>query len=256
MPGLSPMRRSSLAEGSATELSRALARVAGDPNLTRHLHEAFGGYCHEFRNALNTLRLSLYLARKSAGEAARERFSAVEPRYALVERVIDRFHLVCRPMTLTPVRLPLATLFDDRRAAWSATLRRHGRRLILAPPRDHKPSVFDPMRLATALDDLVAWRGLTGDSSADLRAAWSSDWENLITWDEPPARRTPDDSEPDPEGAAPVERVETEEERNAFEAFTLPLLSRVISSHGGAVEAGGPGRWRLTLRWPLDAKPT
>jgi hypothetical protein len=249
------MGRRSPAESSAVELSRALARVAGDPRLTRHLHGAFGGFCHEFRNLLNSLRLSLYLARKTAGDASADVFSRVDRRYAVVERFIDRFHQVCRPMPLALVRVPLATLFDDRHAAWSDVLRRRGRRLVLSPPRDAKPAAFDAMRLASGLDDLVAWRALVGDPSTDLRVTWSTNVQNVITWDEPPAHRPASRVDADADDPSWTDAGATDDGPQVLEALTVPVLSRVISSHGGALEHGTSRPWRLTLRWPLDATP-
>jgi|GEM_PF-888472 len=238
--------------GSADQLARALTRVVVDPAQTNSLYATFGGFCHEFRNGLNSLNMSLYLARRASGPEWDDVWSALEPKYTLVERFIDRFQLVCRPLRLTPVNLPLQALFDDRLAAWSALLAAHGRRLIVAPLGPSTPGAFDPMRLGSAFDDLVAWRAGQGGPSTDLRVRWSASEQGFrVDWDEPPAPPRHPDA---PESTTPEDTQPRE--TDALTALTVPLLARVMTAHGGTLQADESDGWRLTLSWPLDARPT
>lgn len=242
--------------GSADQLARALARVAGDPAQTETLYATFGGFCHEFRNGLNSLSMSLYLARRASGPEWDDVWSALEPRYTLVERFIDRFQLVCRPLRLTPVRLTLQALFDDRFDAWSTLLGARGRRLVVEPLGTSAPGAFDPMRLGSAFDDLVALRAEQGPRSTDLRVRWSTSEQGFrVDWDEPAA--TP----PRPDGAHDKSEPKTPDspqpqETDALAALTVPLLARVMTAHGGTLQTDESDGWRLTLCWPLDAQPT
>jgi hypothetical protein len=123
-------------------------------------------------------------------------------------------------------------------------------------PRRSRPGAFDPMHVSLAFDELVAWRATVGDPANDLRVQWSTDHDGFIVeWDEPgasaarpevAARVTPD--------LGPDLNAETPE-AESLAALTLPLLVRVMRSHGGTALATGSDRWGLTLRWPLDARP-
>src|SRR5262249_27083980 len=158
------------------------------PGESHHLSEVFGAFCHQFRNGLNSLRMSLYVAEKLGKPLDDDTWSDVEARYAALERFIDRFHQICRPLPLSPVRLPLAALSHDRRATWSGVLAGGGRRLVVIPPAAPASGAFDPLRLGQGLDDLVAWRARVGDAASNLRVRWSADGGAFrVTWDEPSA---------------------------------------------------------------------
>ena len=110
--------------------------------------------------------------------------------------------------------------------------------------------MFDPMRLTQGLDDLVAWRAALGNPTLDLRVEWSVvDGEYRVFWDEPPARAA---------AARPATTASTTWESQILDAFAVPLLTRIMASHGGSLETDeSPSEgWRLTMRWPLDARPT
>jgi hypothetical protein len=234
-------------EDSPTEqLAGALARVAADPDLTRHLHEVLGAYCHRCRNHLNSLKISLYLARRVGGSGGQNVWRDLEPRYELVERFVDRLQLICRPMPLSLVRLPLSLLIDDRRGAWSEQLQGQGRRLIVSPPEGPEVGDFDPMRLGQGLDGLVSWRSRAGDPGSDLRVSWTADRGTFhVVWDEPPGPG-PDPGFGPPDGSA----------ADSTDALALPLLTRLMTLHGGALLQARRSRWRLDLRWPIDARST
>ena len=237
----------------AETLADLLGCVAADPVKSAQLPTIFGQFCHDFRNLLNSLRMSLYLARKAQGPNLEVDWGAVETRYSAVEKCIDRFHLICRPMRLNPVRLSLGVLFDDRIRSWGRLLEARGRRLIVVAPDESPEGDYDPMRLASGLDDLVAWRTIAGARETDLRVRWSIDAQVFrVDWDEPRAHepRGPDD---DCRETTPA----SSSEADLLAVLTLPFLTRIIASHGGTVQSSGPDgdHWRLSLRWPLDVRP-
>ncbi len=240
------MESSAVVECSSGTLAGSLTRVAASPAQTQHLHDILGDYCHQFRNVLNCLKMSLYLARMSADPQGQGVWLDLESRYLHVEQFIDRLQLICRPIPPSFVKLPLSLLFDDREASWSETLASHEKRLILVPPAEPIVGSYDPIRLAPALDALVAWRSHAGDPETDLRVRWDveNEWFQ-IRCDEPV--RTPRELDSAPLG---------DDDTDAFESLTVPLLARIATLHGGSLEVARSDPWRLELRWPIDAGRT
>ncbi len=240
-------------ERSADVLACALSRIVADPLRSDLLYPIFGQFCHDVRNLLNSIHMSFYLARRPAGNecVAPEVWASLELAFNSVVRLIDRFQHACKPLVLSPVRLPLSAFFEDRRACWTERLAARGKQLVLgAPSAPEASGLFDPMRLTLGLDDLVAWRTAVGKPTDDLRVQWSVDGgEFLVTWDEPRAR---------PVCSQPPVAPSTSWETQTLDAFALPLLTRIMTSHGGSLETNGslPDRWLLTMRWPLEARPT
>lgn len=246
--GKSPeMGRMTVGDNTTEQLARSLTRVAANPSMTGHLHDVLGGYCHECRNQLNSLKITLYLVRKS-GLAGKAISDELEPLYKRLETFVDRLQQVCRPMPLSLVRLPFSLLVDDRKSTWTTWLSERGRRLVVVPPADPATASFDPMRIGQAFDDLVAWRASAGDRANDLRLRWKTEGETFrLDWDEP-------ERESDPENTDEPKEV-WDEGTESLSALTVPLLTRIMTLHGGFAEESGPGRWGLRLRWPLDARP-
>ena len=231
---------------SASDLSGRLLRIAADPDRTEHLHRVLGWYCHEVRNLLNSLKMSLYLARRSGDGPAAPRWADVEASYAELERFVDRLHQLCRPSPVTPVRLPLDLLFDERRASWAESLGARGCRLTLEPPDRPAVGAFDPSRLGPALDDLVAWRARRATPGTTLSVAWSLDPAATMletVWTE----SVPDSGSASP----PVQGAVNGGDGPSL--LCLPLLTRIIALHGGTVDMDEQGGWRLLMRWPADA---
>ena len=229
-----------------TELSAALIRVASTPGQSDHLHEILRAYCHQSRNLLNCMNMSLYLARKGATTDGSSCWNEIEARYRNVEQFIDRIQLICRPMPLNLVRLPLSLLFEDRTEVWTDQLAAVGRKLVIDGPAQPGVGNFDPVRLGQAFDDVVAWRVRLGPLDTDLRIQWTADdCQFLVLWDEPDrsSLRVRPEAHPEP-GVADLE------------SLTVPLLTRIVTLHGGWLDLVGSGRWRISLRWPLDASST
>src|SRR5258707_9571590 len=105
-----------LAEGS---LADQLLEVARDPTLRQSVYLRLGEYCHQCRNRLNSLKLSLFLAMKQSDQGLRHEWGLIERDYLELERIVDRVQMICRPMTLSRVSLALDLLFEDRREEWT-----------------------------------------------------------------------------------------------------------------------------------------
>ncbi len=127
----------------------------------RALHEIIGGYCHQSRNLLNTLNISLYLAQpcESSGDTAV--LGRVEPLYKEVEQFFDRLQAVCRPLPHEPVKRSRSacSFRAAKRPGRTTPLAVRGRRLRCGSWLRSEQAVgaFDPTRLQIAFDDLVAW---------------------------------------------------------------------------------------------------
>src|SRR5258708_33631505 len=81
---------------SGEELADALTRLVNDPARVDSLHDLLGPFCHESRNLLNSLKMSLYLARRADGRAESHCWNDAE-RYCLeLEQQFDRIQMVCR----------------------------------------------------------------------------------------------------------------------------------------------------------------
>jgi hypothetical protein len=248
------------AEPQTDPLRLVLARVVSDPEQTRYLHKILGPFCHESRNILNGLKMSLYLAVR-CGEVPAVTWDAMERRYVAVEQIIDRVHQICRPAPLYPVRLPLDLLFKDHVSCWSRVLAAAGRRLAFEPPAEPVVAAFDPNRLELALDDLVRWRAACGRRGTVAKLGWATERGSaVIRWTECDApegapvlepsaqrggRRQPGltDADPDPAREGP----------DLLDLFALPFVTRVLAAHGGTVESSDQDGWQLHMRWPLES---
>ncbi len=236
---------------SAEQLSLALSRVGPHPDLARQLHEILGDYCHQCRNLLSTMNMSLYLAKRAGGKLDDTDWSTIEWHYREAEQFIDRVQSICRPMSLSLVKTSLQYLFESRLAAWSETLIKKGRTLILQGPPSSKIGQFDPGRLERVFDDLVAWRAGVGDARTDLRIQWKTTTIAFeVVWDEPPIDGIPP-------GRPEIRRESGDAEMSlSLASLTIPMLSRVMSLHGGSLSGSIGSPWRICLSWPLAASPT
>ncbi len=215
----------------------SLLKVAADPDRVAQLYGIFREFCHEVRNELQKINLSLYIARPLTGGCISP-WDEVEGRYRHLERLVDQFQTICRPLTIVPIRSELGGLIVERWAAWSAVLETGGRRLELDPPTDPPIGCFDPIRMTFALDALAAWRAEVGEVGSTVHLGWGGDAEELrITWRE--------------DGVAIMDPRDGASDRPA--TLALPLIARVLSVHGGALEVETRGDLAFILRWPSSA---
>jgi hypothetical protein len=234
--GWSGMESPMVEQRTVDELITSLVRIAADPKQVSSLHEILGSFCHQCRNLLNSLKLSLYLARRDQRAAVDDSWNVIEPRYRAVEQFYDRLQLICRPMALVPLRTSLASLLDDRYPSWAEWMAEHDRRLEWNPPEAPTIGEFDPIRLGEGLDAFVAWRAQAGAPGEPARLSWREEDQRFrLDWDESGA---PHSRHGDACG-------------ECTGSFALPLLARVVSVHGGTIDVDFREGLHLRIQWPL-----
>jgi hypothetical protein len=230
----------SLQEKTEGDLTTALFRIASDPTLVTALHQILGTFCHQGRNVLNSLKLNLYLAQRCRPDCERNRWEDLEACYGALEQLFDRLQAICRPMPLTPVRASLGLLMEEGRSGWAEAMSAHDRPFELVAPS--KPAIgdFDPVRMRDGLDVFINWRARAGEPGQPASLSWSADRRAFhLDWDEPgssgPSTVAEHGDSPDP--------------------FALPLLARVISSHGGSLDLNRRHGLHMSVRWPREFRP-
>lgn len=213
-----------------------LVGVASHPAQIKGLYQILGEFCHLFRNKLNCMRLSLYLAKRQAAPGSAERWADLEAKYRDVEQFLDQLQLICRPMPLTPITLELGRYLEERRPTWERWLKEGGRRLILVPPVPESVAIFDPNRLIQALDALMAWRAGEGRAGSLIRLTWQTrEGQTQLDWEEP-------------EGPGPSLVWSSN-------SLALPIAVRIMTAHGGSLELSESLGLRMCLRWPVPGGP-
>jgi hypothetical protein len=219
----------------------SLLRAVSDTRSVGSLYEILGGFCHKCRNTLNCLKLSLYLAQRQASPDTFAMLRELEPHYRAVEQVFERLQLICRPMALAPVKLDLALLIEQHQRSWKEWMGTNHRRLELCSPEVPAVGEFDPNRLGQGLDALIAWRAEAGDPNTPARLDWRTEAQQFrIDWREQTTGAL-ESAERDPEAST---------------SLALPLLSRVVTAHGGRVELRTSDELRIGLSWPLALPST
>jgi hypothetical protein len=216
-------------------LGSQLLRIARDPDLRRMVYERLGEYCHQCRNRLNSLKLSLYLAMKNTPPASPDLWVDIEHQYRELERRVDRVQTLCRPIILSRVTLGLELLIDDRREAWREVMSSNGRELEFVAPAERAVANFDVERLGQVFDSLVAWRASDHSSGSSARLRWWFEAGHAhIAWEEPLESGPTPRSSPSAFGAT----------------WTIPLLARVVLAHDGDLFVSEERGWRLEVSWP------
>lgn len=219
-------------------LSGHLMEIAGNPAMREELSGLMGDYCHQCRNRLNSLKLSIYLARKQGNGLALSDWCSVETDYKALEDQVERLQAMCRPIAMAPVVIDFALLIDDRVSAWRETVEAHGREFVVDPPADRTEVRFDVDRVGSSLDVIVRWRSACLPSDdvdpGSVRVGWGREGSDFVfRW----AESTCGEESPfDPE-----------------HVWSLPILTRVVAEHGGSVEVREQAGWTMTARWPARA---
>lgn len=216
-----------------TDLTDRLIRVVRDPDLRANLERGLSDYCHQSRNRLNSLKLSLYLVRRQNPGTLNPVWQKLEADYGLLESQFERVQAIYQPLTLTPVSLPLGLLFDDRRPAWAQIMADRGRQIEFEPPAGPAVARFDVTQLGEALDILVRWRAGQGGGGVKIR--WGVDaGEASIDWSE----------------EAHATATVLDDSRDPTFPWSLPMLSRVIEWHRGSMQIRTEPGWSLAMTWP------
>jgi len=217
-------------------LATSLAKVVADSGNSESLYRILGSYCHQSRNVLNTMKLSLFLAQRGSPPMEDGTWKRLESDYLALEHFFDRLQLVCRPMTVSPVRMPLSLLIEDRAGDWTRWLSVRGMSLEVIAPDEPAIGDYDPARITQGLDAFVAWRVDAGRAGGSASLRWGADGRDFqLEWTEQEAL------DEDPSGGRP----------DLPERLALPLLARVVTAHAGTLDLVVQGIFRLRLRWPL-----
>ncbi len=216
-------------------LARSFIATMSNPDQFQELYGILGEFCHLFRNRLNSLKLSLYLAKREGPLMRPESWDALDREYRRAEQFMEQLQMVYRPTPLSSVRLPLGMLLDDRCPVWNEWLSCRGRRVELSGPRDPAVGDFDPSRLGQGLDALAAWRSEAGEPGTSITLRWRAERDQLqMEWKEFATTTATSTSCPS--------------------SLALPLLARVMADHGGSMSVAPGSGLRLRLSWPLQAK--
>lgn len=216
-------------------LTASMLRVASDPLQRARFYELLGDYCHQCRNTLNSLKLSLYLARRGLESDRPAPWTDLELGCRAVEEFIERLQWIIKPIAPALVRLPLTTLMDDYREAWSEAMSSRGRTLEWFPPDQAVAVAFDPFHLGKALDALVRWRAKEGPAGEPVRLQWGVEGDQAYL--ELIEQRASNEHLPD----------------SRIESLALPVVARIAVAHGGTVSVDARDGLRVGLRWPIDA---
>src|SRR4051794_38799359 len=76
------------------KLSDALMRIVADPSLIDALHDVIGPFCHESRNILNSLKMSLYLAQRDEGRQGCKVWKDVDHHCREIEQLYNRLQVI------------------------------------------------------------------------------------------------------------------------------------------------------------------
>ena len=216
-------------------LTASMLRVASDPSERARFYELLGGYCHQCRNTLNSLTMSLYLASRGPDSDGLALWTDLEPNCRAVEQFLERLQWIIKPMQPALIRLPLSTLMDEYRVAWSEAMSVRGRKLEWISPPEAMAVAFDPFHLGKALDALVCWRAEAGPAGESAQLRWGVEGDqSYLEWFE---QRASDER-------LPADQVES---------LALPVVARVAIAHGGSVSVDARDGLRVGLRWPIDA---
>lgn len=219
-----------------TEATDTLLRAAADPDVRARLHALLGPFCHECRNHLNTLRLSLYLAGRNGPPTAAAPWRDQELRYREVEQAFERLHQICRPLSLAVVRLPIALLWDEATPHWADQCARAGITLETRAATTPIIGDFDPHHLRRGLDALIDWRIAVGSPDRTATFSWAAEAQHFwVEWAE---------SGP----ATPLDECADD----SLGSLALPFLARVLAAHGGTLHVETRNGYRVVLRWPLE----
>jgi len=220
-------------------LADQLLAIARNPILRHSVYERLGEYCHQCRNRLNSLKLSLYLARRGAVEGYAGTWDALDGHYLELELLIERVQVICRPMVLSRITVGLDLLIEDRRQEWTSILAGRGGDLSFIAPTDRALASLDIDRMILGLDALARWRSVAVAPGTTTRIRWWVDagWAHLAWEEDPPRARFTLGTDPSPD-----------------RTWTLSLLARVAAEHDGELRLNDRLGWRLELTWPSDPR--
>jgi hypothetical protein len=229
---------------AAPALLFAPATASADPDALDPFLQLLRRYNHECRNSLSAIKMGLYLFERESTPAMAPRWNELSRVYEDIEKVFDRLQMIYRTSSLTWIRCPLGQLIAERLPTWRAWFDARGRRIDVKFPPCDTPGDFDPMYLGSGLDAFAAWRAAASDRDRP-RLSWQIKGGRFeVSWDE-----TDQTSESCASGRNQGSSARYEQPE-CTASLALIFLGRVVSAHGGIIEAKSAPGFRATLRWP------
>lgn len=208
-----------------------LCQIAADPERVKALHGLVGDFCHLLRNRLNSLQMSLYLARRDEGGAEPGLWEELDRHYRAAEGVVELFQVVCRPMTLRPITIGLGLVIGEFANRWTPRFAGRGIAFTAGLAEADGPSRLDPSRVAQALEALANWRLERAEAGSRMSLrGWVGNGASRLEWAESGSSRPGRDGD-----------------------LALAALARVASEHGGVMSEGGRECWGVRIEWPHGA---
>src|SRR3954453_13488312 len=90
----SRMESSFFGSDQGEALSESLSRIVVEPGRIETLHKILGPFCHESRNLLKILKMSLYLAKRDSDCPRGPSWDQVDRQLLVVEQFYDRLQLI------------------------------------------------------------------------------------------------------------------------------------------------------------------
>jgi hypothetical protein len=233
-------------DGSADDgLSGSLLKFVDDGRLGP-LRLALSDFNHRCRNLLNGMKMSFYLAKRTAPGPLSERWAELDRAYGAVEQLFERLSIIYRSMPLALMKASFGSLAAERSAQWNAWFERNGNALTLEPPGREDVGEMDAMRLVSALDGFIAWRAESLPRGGRATLSWATDGGSFqLVWREQAPKRARDDA--DPPASPPV----LNSPASITGSLSLPLLARVIAEHRGRLAWTREPHVEARIRWPL-----
>jgi hypothetical protein len=217
-------------------LTESFLRIAVDPCEIEEFRPSLRGFFHDARNRLNMIKLGLYIGTRTGLATQTELWRELDLQYQSLESLLERVQSLIQPGSFDPCAADLGECLNGRRATWQSWFEAEDRRLEWCPPPEPARGRFDPRRLLTALDALLTWRAEVGECGGAARLSWSIDETRLrIDWIE---------------ALSPAGRKAEARETRAL-SMALPLLARVMTTHGGSLKLEHRDRFVLQLHWPI-----
>jgi hypothetical protein len=221
------------------DLTHGFLKVATDPVGGHALAQNLRVFLHDVRNRLNSLKIGMYLARRSVNDVQAGLWSELDQTYRGLEQMVDRIQAVCRTPEISPISSDLGPWFEERRPVWMLWLDSGGRRLELAPPSEPATGSFDPWRLIQALDALISWRANDERLGDRARLAWNCDETHFcIEWAERSFHFN--------------KALEGGDGRSV--SLALPFLAHVMKAHGGVISVSASDGLVIRITWPRGLK--
>ncbi|RUL89036.1 ATP-binding protein [Tautonia sociabilis] len=215
--------------GQVDGLAGALLRCVDEPEQVAVIHSLLDRYCHRLRNRLNSMKLSLYLARRLSGGGGLLDWDRAEAASRSIEGLIDQLQQFCTPLTPVPSPGDLGDWLRDRLPSWRQLLAPRPIRLVAEGTDEPLPVTFDWIRLGQGLDGLVAAWAHCAPEEASLRLCWGRDSDRIVLRFEAEAWLARPDGE--------------------VESLALPLLARVMRAHRGSLALLDESS-AIELSWP------